>query len=66
MVDKHARAKGKKVHSVKKEVSKRLQAYHWPGKLIELDNVIEHAVMPSQSGTIKLSNLPSAPQNLTL
>jgi len=36
----------------------RLTAYHWPGNIRELVNLVENMVITAQGETIKISNLP--------
>ena len=45
---------GKRVKSVKKNVMDRLLEYNWPGNVRELENVIERAVIISESSTLQL------------
>lgn len=44
--------------SMSRECYEKLQAYHWPGNIRELKNVIERIVNLSQSERIELSDLP--------
>jgi len=44
---------GKKVKSVNKDVMERLIEYNWPGNVRELENVIERAVIISESTTLQ-------------
>jgi PAS domain S-box-containing protein len=43
---------GKKIGALSKEASALLQAYAWPGNIRELQNVIERAVIISESDTL--------------
>lgn len=45
---------GKRVKSVNKNVMQRLLEYNWPGNVRELENVIERAVIISESSTLQL------------
>ena len=40
-----------------------LMAYHWPGNVCELENVVERELILSQGGLLKFSNLRPAPIN---
>jgi len=44
---------GKRVKSVNKNVMERLLEYNWPGNVRELENVIERAVIISESSTLQ-------------
>jgi PAS domain S-box-containing protein len=44
--------------SVEVEALATLEAYSWPGNVRELENVIERAVYISETGVIRLSDLP--------
>ncbi len=48
----------KSILDVTDEVKNRLQFYHWPGNIRELENVIEHAVAVSVGNRITLTDLP--------
>lgn len=58
---------GKKVMPPTPECIRRLKAYHWPGNIRELQNVIERAVITSVDGALNLDRalpeLPSASNN---
>jgi transcriptional regulator with PAS, ATPase and Fis domain len=48
----------KSVKGITSEALKRLLAYHWPGNIRELRNVIRMAVLSTESDHITASNLP--------
>jgi PAS domain S-box-containing protein len=48
-IDEFSRAFGKSIDSISKENMKELQSYQWPGNVRELRNVIERAVILSNS-----------------
>ncbi len=56
----------KPIHKVSPETMERLQAYHWPGNIRELQNVIERAVVLSQNSvlTIERHLLPAQANNI--
>lgn len=56
---------GKKIKSVEKEVIRYLKAYHWPGNIRELANVVERAVILAQGEELKLKDFPIYIQNTT-
>jgi len=45
LVDRYARKAGKKIRIIAKGALDSLQAYHWPGNIRELQNVVERAVV---------------------
>jgi DNA-binding NtrC family response regulator len=52
-----AQKHGKVIYKISKLVSEALKKYSWPGNIRELENVIEHAVIVSNSDTIKLKDI---------
>lgn len=56
---------GKRITSVEKEVIRYLKAYHWPGNIRELANVVERAVILAQGEELKLKDFPLYIQNTT-
>jgi two-component system response regulator PilR (NtrC family) len=50
----------KTVDEVSSEAMRLLLGYNWPGNVRELENVIERAVVLSQSGTVDVDLLPSS------
>lgn len=49
---------GTKKYQILPEVMERLQAYHWPGNIRELENVIQQMMIFCQNCTIQLRDLP--------
>ncbi|MFH0990684.1 MAG: sigma-54 dependent transcriptional regulator [bacterium] len=47
-----------KILAVSLPVIEKFQAYGWPGNIRELENVIQHAIVFSNSGIITLEHLP--------
>jgi transcriptional regulator with PAS, ATPase and Fis domain len=48
----------KKINTISSEARETLNNYNWPGNIRELKNVIERAVIMSNSSIIELSDLP--------
>jgi len=48
----------KEVTAIERDALQRLQAYHWPGNVRELENLVERAVILSQTTTIRAGDLP--------
>lgn len=54
---KYNRLFGKKITVVPETAMKKLQLYHWPGNIRELENIIERAVIVSQGEKLELGAL---------
>jgi len=52
LVDRFGKQTGKIIRSIEKQTLQRLTAYDWPGNVRELQNVIERAVVLSESKTL--------------
>ena len=51
---------GRPVRSVSDEALESLVAYHWPGNIRELENVIERAVLVAEGGQLRRCDLPES------
>jgi len=49
-----AKRAGKKINKIRKEDLNLLQSYHWPGNVRELQNVVERAIIVSESDTLDI------------
>jgi len=54
----------KNVTSISDEALKRMVNYNWPGNVRELQNVIERAILITDSDKITIGNLPEAMKNI--
>ena len=63
-IEKFNQVHNKIIHAISDDVKDRLQKYHWPGNIRELENVIERAVAVSVGAKITLTDLPEGLQNL--
>ena len=55
---KYRHAMGKAIETISGEAMERLVAYHWPGNIRELENVVERAVALERSPAILAESLP--------
>jgi len=56
LVERFAKAAGKKITRIEKRTMALLQAYDWPGNVRELQNVIERAVVLSEGETFSVDD----------
>jgi len=54
LVERYAQKAGKRVRSISKETLDFFEAYHWPGNIRELQNVIERAVILSDGDVFRV------------
>jgi len=50
---------GKAVRGIEPDALARLESYHWPGNIRELENVVERAVLFADGARLALCDLPS-------
>ena len=55
---KYAEQNQKEISAIQQDALRRLQAYAWPGNVRELENVIERAVVLTQTSTVEAEHLP--------
>src|SRR5437870_13149928 len=53
-VERYAQKAGKRIRSISKETLDLFEAYHWPGNIRELQNVIERAVILSDGDVFRV------------
>jgi formate hydrogenlyase transcriptional activator len=56
-VGRHAKAAGKTIRHIGKQTLERLTSYNWPGNIRELQNVVERAVILSETDTFSLTRV---------
>jgi DNA-binding NtrC family response regulator len=64
ILGRHPTAKEKKITQVSPRVLDQMLAYHWPGNIRELENILERAVVKSQAEVVEEVDLPPAPQRV--
>ena len=57
-IQKYSNELGKTVNDIDEAALKYLTAYHWPGNIRELQNIIERAILISENGVIRVEHLP--------
>ncbi len=58
-IARHAERNQKKVHDISPGMLAVLESYQWPGNVRELENVVERAVVLTQTETIEVQHLPA-------
>src|SRR2546425_12051134 len=56
LIDRYAKRVGKRITKISKKALDLLQAYHWPGNIRELQNVIERAVILTDGDTFSVDD----------
>ena len=54
LVERYAQKAGKRIRSIRKDTLDLFEAYHWPGNIRELQNVIERAVILSDGDVFRV------------
>ncbi len=57
LIKRISRQNGKKIKSISKEALQRLERYHFPGNVRELENILERAIVLGQREKIQLDDL---------
>jgi len=56
----HSRTHGIQLRTIEAEFLETLRAYHWPGNIREMENVIRRAVLYCHRGVLTVGDLPSS------
>ena len=64
ILNKHPVAQEKKIRGIGPQALDRMLAYHWPGNIRELENILERAVVKCQGELIEEVDLPAPPQRV--
>lgn len=61
----HSKSHGIQLRAIEPAFIDTLRAYHWPGNVREMENVIRRAVLYCQRGVLTVQDLPSAIRAIT-
>jgi DNA-binding NtrC family response regulator len=64
VLGRHSVARDKKIQSVSAKAFDQMLAYHWPGNIRELENILERAILRCTGSVIEELDLPEAPQRI--
>ena len=64
ILSRHPVAIERKTRQVAPKVLDQMLAYHWPGNIRELENILERAIVKSQGDVIENVDLPAPPQRI--
>ncbi|HEU4344940.1 MAG TPA: sigma-54 dependent transcriptional regulator [Candidatus Binatia bacterium] len=64
ILSRHSVAQEKRIRGVTSKALDQMLAYHWPGNIRELENILERSIVKCQSEAIEDVDLPAAPQRV--
>jgi transcriptional regulator with PAS, ATPase and Fis domain len=64
VLNRHPVAIEKRIRQVAPKVLDQMLAYHWPGNIRELEDILERAIVKSQRDEIESVDLPAPPQRI--
>ena len=64
ILSRHPVAIEKKIRQLTPKVLDQMIAYHWPGNIRELENILERAIVKSRGEVIENVDLPAPPQRI--
>jgi DNA-binding NtrC family response regulator len=64
ILSRHPVAMARKIRQVAPKVLDQMLAYHWPGNIRELENILERAIVKSRGDVIENVDLPAPPQRI--
>lgn len=64
ILSRHPVAKEKNIRQLTPEVLDQMLAYHWPGNIRELENILERAIVKCRGDIIEHVDLPASPQRI--
>lgn len=64
ILTRHPVAKDKNIRQLTPNVLDQMLAYHWPGNIRELENILERAIVKCRGDVIEHVDLPASPQRI--
>lgn len=64
ILSRHPVAKEKNIRQLTPNVLDQMLAYHWPGNIRELENILERAIVKCHGDVIEHVDLPASPQRI--
>jgi DNA-binding NtrC family response regulator len=64
ILSRHPVAMERSIRQVAPKVLDQMLAYHWPGNIRELENILERAIVKSRGDVIETVDLPAPPQRI--
>lgn len=64
ILSRHPVAKEKNIRQLTPNVLDQMLAYHWPGNIRELENILERAIVKCRGDVIEHVDLPASPQRI--
>jgi DNA-binding NtrC family response regulator len=64
ILSRHPVAIERKIRQLAPKVLDQMLAYHWPGNIRELENILERAIVKSRGDAIENVDLPASPQRV--
>ena len=64
ILSRHPVAKERNIRQLTPQVMDQMLAYHWPGNIRELENILERAIVKCRGEVIEHVDLPASPQRI--
>jgi DNA-binding NtrC family response regulator len=64
ILGRHSVAREREIRQVSSKVLDQMLAYHWPGNIRELENILERAIVKSTGAAVEEVDLPAPPQRV--
>ncbi|MCZ6622689.1 MAG: sigma-54 dependent transcriptional regulator [Deltaproteobacteria bacterium] len=64
ILKRHSVARERKIQKISPKAVDQMLAYHWPGNIRELENILERAIIKCQGETIEEVDLPAPPRRI--
>ena len=64
ILKRHSVARERKIQKISPKAVDQMLAYHWPGNIRELENILERAIIKCQGETIEEVDLPAPPHRI--